>query len=676
MIPGVVACQQHVLFARSFPLLILFPIFPPHNSSKSIVPRSSPKRRTLINPEGHLGTPFLRWFGRQKNAVLLETTRPEPKNDRTYIFLKPIKVLRARNLDEVERCLEAVNEGLKRGYYAAGYLAYEAGYAFERSLRMEGPLPDPLAWFGIYTKPVCIDVAARRVESGSSLLKHIPLSPGRRVRTDRSIVKLSPSMTEEEYRDAYRAIQTYIAEGDTYQVNYTFKAKFSLEHEPATLYDRLRASQRVAYSAWINAGDATILSFSPELFFHLEGSRLLLKPMKGTIRRGRTTEEDRKLRDALLQSEKDRAENLMIVDLLRNDAGRVAKAGSVSVPKFFEIERYQTVLQATSTIKATVRKRVGVSELIRSLFPSGSVTGAPKIRTMQIIRELEREPRGVYTGSIGFFSPEGKARFNVAIRTVVLDRKRKQGEMGIGSGITADSTMEGEYEECLLKAKFLTRSPREFRLFETIKWTKAHEWFLLPLHLRRLKDSAFYFDFTFDRSIILSEMKKVARELRKAVRGKGAMRVKLLLDRSGKVGFEYGPLSDLPALPRIGLADRRTDSRDVSYFHKTTLRPLYDEELSKGVKRGLFDVVFLNERGELTEGARSNVILRRGNQYATPPISCGILKGTYRTFLMNNKTFLLEERVLKLDDLLQADEVFLCNALRGMVKVEIHPMSQ
>lgn len=629
-----------------------------------------------MNPEGLLGTSFLRWFGRQKNAVLLETTRKEPGNDRTYIFLNPLRVVQAHTLDEVGQCLEAVEESLQQGYYAAGYLAYEAGYAFERSLRIEDPLPDPLVWFGIHDKPVCIDVAAGKVESGYSLLKNIPLSPGRRGSHGRPGIKLSPSMTEEEYRDAFHAIQRYIAEGDTYQVNYTFKAKFPMQDEPATLYTRLRASQRVAYSAWINAGDATILSFSPELFFRLEGSRLLLKPMKGTSPRGRTTEEDRQHREALLRSEKDKAENLMIVDLLRNDAGRVAKAGSVSVPKFFEVERYQTVFQATSTIKATVRKEVRVPELLKSLFPSGSVTGAPKIRTMQIIRELEREPRGVYTGSIGFFSPDRNGRFNVAIRTVVLDRKRKTGEMGIGSGITTESTVEGEYQECLLKAKFLTQPAREFRLFETMRWTKENGWFLLRLHLERLRDSASYFGFRYERSMVLAEVKKAEREVKRAATGKRSMRVKLLLDRSGNVEFEYAVLSDLPPVLRIGMANRRTDSQDSLYFHKTTSRGLYDGELAQATKRGWFDIVFLNERGEVTEGARSNVIIRKGPRYFTPPISCGVLKGTYRTFLMEGKSFSLEERLLMPEDLSQADEVFLCNALRGMVKVEIQPISE
>ena len=640
------------------------------------MPRGSSKRRTIFTPEGHLNASFLRWFGRQRNAVLLETTRKEPRNDRTYIFLNPLRVVQAHTLDEVDRCLEAVDEALKQGYYAAGYLAYEAGYAFERSLLTEGPLPIPLVWFGIYPKPVCIDVATRKIESGSSLLKNIPLPPEKQVTTDLTAMKLSPSIREEDYRDAFRAIRTYIAQGDTYQVNYTFKVRFPVEPGAAMLYDRLRGSQRVAYSAWLNAGGTSILSFSPELFFRLDGSRLLLKPMKGTSPRGRTTEEDRQHREALLRSEKDRAENLMIVDLLRNDAGRVAKAGSVSVPKFFEVERYQTVFQATSTINATVRKEVAVPELLRSLFPSGSVTGAPKIRTMQIIRELEREPRGVYTGSIGFFSPDRNARFNVAIRTVVLDRKQKTGEMGIGSGITADSTVEGEYQECLLKAKFLTQPAREFRLFETMKWTKAKGWFLLRLHLERLRDSASYFGFRYERSAILTGMKRIERELNKAAKGKRSMRVKLLLDRSGNVEFEWAALNDLPPIHRVGMSERRTDSHDSLYFHKTTSRVFYDEELASAMKRGWFDVVFRNERGEVTEGARSNVIIRKGSHYFTPPISCGVLKGTYRTFLMKRKSFALEERVLMPDDLAEADEVFLCNALRGMVKVEIQPMSE
>ena len=640
------------------------------------MPPGSTTRRTIFTSEGHLNATFLRWFGRQRNAVLLETTRAEAGNDRTYIFLKPIRIIQAHTLNEVDRCLEAVDGALKQGYYAAGYFAYEAGYAFESSLRFETQLPIPLVWFGIYAKPVCIDIASRKIESGLSLLKTVPLSPPRGDSADFFAGPLSPSVTEGEYRDAFHAIQSFITEGDTYQVNYTFKVRFPIVQDAARIYDRLRKSQRVAYSAWINAGDATILSFSPELFFRLEGSRLLLKPMKGTSPRGRTTEEDRQHREALLRSEKDKAENLMIVDLLRNDAGRVAKAGSVSVPKFFEVERYQTVFQATSTIKATVRKEVRVPELLRSLFPSGSVTGAPKIRTMQIIRELEREPRGVYTGSIGFFSPDRNGRFNVAIRTVVLDRKHKTGEMGIGSGITAESTVEGEFKECLLKAKFLTQPAKEFRLFETMRWTKENGWFLLRLHLERLRDSASYFGFRYERSMVLAEVKEAEREVKRAATGKRSMRVKLLLDRSGNVEFEYAVLNDLPAVLRIGMANRRTDSHESLYFHKTTSRGLYDEELAQATKRGWFDVVFLNERGEVTEGARSNVIIRKGSRYYTPPISCGVLKGTYRTFLMDEKSFSLEERVLMPEDLSQADEVFLCNALRGMVKVEIQPMSE
>lgn len=638
--------------------------------------RSFPKRRRILTADHLLSIDILRWFGQHRNAVLLETARPDRTNDRTYIFLHPRTILQARTLDEVNQCLDAVEKALKQKMYVAGYLAYEAGYAFEESLKMETRVAVPLAWFGVYDRPVCINTTSGLIESGRSLLKGIPSSIRRPAGTLSPALSPSPSVTEVEYRRAFQSIQTLIQEGDTYQVNYTFKVRFPMVRDVPAFYERLRNSQRVAYSAWLNIGDQTILSFSPELFFQRKGSRLILKPMKGTSPRGRTTEEDRALTEALMRSEKDLAENLMIVDLLRNDAGRVARAGSVAVPKLFEVEHYKTVLQATSTIKARLRKDVRTPELIRSLFPSGSVTGAPKIRTMQIIRDLESEPRGIYTGGIGMFSPDNEARFNVAIRTVVLDRKQKTGEMGIGSGITAGSTAELEYEECLLKAKFLTRPSREFRLFETMKWERNRGWSLLPYHLRRLKDSSQYFGFSYRRSVIVSELKALERTFSTVGKNHQSMRVKLLLDRSGKVEFQYAPLADLPAVLKTGLADQPTDSRDAAYFHKTTWRPLYDEAMKEAAKRGWFDVVFHNERGEITEGARSNIILRKGNRYITPALSCGVLKGTYRSFLMNRKTILLEEGIVHPEELFGADEVFLCNALRGMMKVEIQPMSQ
>ncbi|MBI3579879.1 MAG: aminodeoxychorismate synthase component I, partial [Ignavibacteriales bacterium] len=451
---------------------------------------------------------FLRWIESQSNSILLETTKPDKENFRSYVFSQPISIIQAFSLEQIESCLSEVESAIRTGYWVAGYIAYEAGYAFENVLKTPVQFNQPLMWFGVYEEPWSFNHKSHQWETGRrearAVIKNHSVTlahPSTPLRVTPAAVMVSgvepeaaltiqgnvfetapvmPSLEESEYAKAATKIQQYIAEGDTYQVNFTFKVNFSWKDSAASLYYRLREAQHVGYSAFVNCGDTKILSFSPELFFRLDNNKLTLKPMKGTAPRGRTLDEDKQHWEELQASAKNHAENLMIVDLLRNDAGKIAATGSVTVPRFFDIERYQTVFQATSTVRAKLRPDVSASELIKNLFPCGSVTGAPKIRTMQIIRELEREPRGVYTGSIGFFSPKRKAQFNVAIRTIVLDKKQQTGEMGIGSGIIADSDIANEYEECLLKAKFLTEQPRGFQLFETIRWEPKKRWSLLP----------------------------------------------------------------------------------------------------------------------------------------------------------------------------------------------------
>lgn len=610
---------------------------------------------------------FIHWLANQPNALFLETTRRDDDNFHSYLFLDPAAVIQCQNLNQVEASLAEIDHALKQGYYAAGFLAYEAGYAFEQRLHFPAATAKPLLWFGIYKSPIIYNHRLQAFESGEQkiahILKQIPVQEN--MASLGEIPGVYFNLSEKEYQDVIARIKEYIAAGDTYQVNFTFKLKFDWPHSPADLYCRLRDNQRVSYAALLSLADHAFLSFSPELFFRCDENRITLKPMKGTARRGRTTIEDEQQRQWLANSAKNHAENLMIVDLLRNDVGRVAQTGTVRVPRFFEIERYETVQQATSTITAELKPDITVPELMCCLFPSGSITGAPKIRTMQIIHELEKEPRGIYTGSLGFFSPQRRAVFNVAIRTVQLDKQTGAGEMGIGSGVVWDSDSNAEYHECLLKARFLTENAGEFQLIETMRWERGEGWFLLHENLQRLENSAKYFDFHFDRKEILRHLGEYAARLNEKP---ASYRVRLTLDREGEINIEHAPLANLHEPVRVKLANTRTDSQDRFLFHKTTRRDLYDRELKTAEAEGFFDVIFCNERGEVTEGCRSNIIMKKTGRYFTPPLDCGLLPGVYRAHLVASGKFTLEEKILLPQELERAEEILLCNAVRGLVK--------
>lgn len=629
------------------------------------------KRKTtsfLFDSEGLVSAPGVQWLSGRPNSILLESSLVDRENHHTYLFTKAVEIIKARTLDQVERALRKADEAIRSGYYVAGFLCYEAGYAFERVLRTDAQWELPLVWFGVFEQPILYDRRRNRVVRGEKQVKHIEKELRElRVLEDRSDVSLIPSLTQEEYRAAVSSIKHYILEGDTYQVNFTFKVRFPWL-SASSLYCRLRNAQRVSYSAFLQLPGVTILSLSPELFFRVDGSRITLRPMKGTAARGRTLEEDDIRKNELKESEKNRAENVMIVDMLRNDVGRIAQTGSVRVTRLFDVERYETVFQATSTIEARLRKNVTMSELFRSLFPSGSVTGAPKIRTMQIIRELEKEPRGIYTGAVGFLAPRNKAVFNVAIRTLVLDRKTSKGEMGVGSGIVHESDIDDEYRECLLKSRFLTEAPADFELIETMRWQPGRGFLRQHLHLRRLQRSAQYFGFRYDTRTLRSVLRKYDAHLRQETR-RQVFRVRLTLKRDSTINLTHARLEPTTGEQHVRLSERRTDSSNRFLFHKTTNRRLYDEELERAVLKGYFDVLFCNEKGELTEGARTNLIIRNGDEYFTPPLSCGVLPGVYREALLRSKAYAVKERILYPEDLKAADEVFVCNAVREMVKV-------
>jgi para-aminobenzoate synthetase/4-amino-4-deoxychorismate lyase len=505
-------------------------------------------------------------------------------------------------------------------------------------VRESGDDAPPLLWFGLFRECEAIDP---------------PSSNG-----EFRLGEWRPSLDFPAYRAGIAAIKEAIAAGYSYQANFTFHLRADFAGDPSALFARLVSAQRANYCAFIDLGRFVICSASPELFFRLDGDSLTSRPMKGTAPRGLTTAEDRRQIDWLRDSEKNRAENVMIVDMIRNDFGRVARAGSVSVPELFAVERYPTLLQMTSTV--TARTGAPPAEILAAVFPCASITGAPKVRTMQLLNELEAEPRGVYTGVIGYLAPGRRAQFNVAIRTAVIDRALGRATYGVGSGIVWDSEAAAEYDECLLKARVLDARPdeaRDFQLLETLLWTPEEGYFLLRRHLERLADSAEYFGFQCDPE-------QVGRALADTAVGlEGRNRVRLLLDRSGRITIEaHALLEGRRSEPvRVGLARAPVSSTDVRLYHKTTRRAVYDE--ARASRPDCDDVILWNERGELTESSVANLVLELDGRRVTPPVSAGLLAGTFRAHLLAAGE--IEERTLMVDDLQRASRVWLINSVRG-----------
>jgi len=577
---------------------------------------------------------------------------------RSLLYAEPERVISASSPEEVDAALDEVSAGLARGLHAAGFFSYELGYCLEPKLR--SLLPEdrrvPLFWIGLFRAPLPLDDASTRAwldsHGGSERAK---------------ISDLALSWTREQYTSAFDKVEDYISAGDVYQINLTLKYRFAFEGDPVALYAALRRKQRVAYGALIRTGEQDVLSLSPELFFRREAKHMSTRPMKGTAPRGRTPREDARLKTWLAMDEKQRAENLMIVDLLRNDLGRVAKIGSVEVTDLFTVETYRSVHQMTSGISAELRSDMGLKDMLRALFPCGSVTGAPKVRAMEIINELEADPRGVYTGAIGHIAPSGDAQFNVAIRTVVLDAEG--GEMGIGSGIVADSKADAEFEECLLKAQFLTRPDAPFSLIETIRYERGKGLHLLERHLARLQSSAAYFGYPFAREKTLAAFDEEAARVETPV----AM-LRLLLAEDGTITVTSIPI-ELPTkatIWRFVISDQRLDEKDPFFYHKTTRRQFYDREMERQkALTGCDEVVFLNKKGELTEGTRTNLFIEIDGRLFTPALTCGLLPGTLREELLDLPRAAASEAVLMPQDLLTADRIYLGNSVRGLVRAEL-----
>ena len=644
------------------------------------------------------------------------------QNDEWLYFSSPYRVIEIHEPDGLVSAMQKIEDLVNdNGWHAAGFLGYEAASAFDKSLvtRASTTLLDdnssrgsaqddfPLLWFGLYPAPRIVSLPE-------------PRSP-------KPDLTWPPTVSRETYNAAIDQIKDHIANGRTYQVNYTMRLQSGRSDWrsdlPWNFFLHLAQTQN-NHAAYIDIGRYVIASASPELFFQLDGDMIAGRPMKGTVERGRTTQEDMEQAEWLRNSEKNRAENVMIVDMVRNDLGRIARIGSVHVPQLFTTEKYPTLWQMTSTVHATTS--ASIVNIFKALFPCASITGAPKVRTMKIIAELETTPRKIYTGSIGHIAPNRKATFNVAIRTALIDRETQTAEYGVGGGIVWDSISTDEYDEALLKARVLTESLLQFSLLETMLWTPGEGFFLREKHIARLLDSADYFDYSISGKPWWSSSREAAYRdhrlqeniesnqwsrygsptngdaTRPAVQNEiietfldeissqftsaSAQRVRLLLDKNGNLSHEAKPFHLMTLEPlsseagnplKVRLARKTIDSRNVFLFHKTTYREIYDSALRSTESEtpqehgDHEDVLLYNEYGELTEFTIGNLVVEMDGKRCTPPISCGLLPGTFRAHLL--ETGQVEERIVRVQELESCQRIFRVNSVRGWERVELIP---
>jgi para-aminobenzoate synthetase / 4-amino-4-deoxychorismate lyase len=587
-----------------------------------------------------------RIVGRMLEARFDDLTGASP----SFRLVEPVGVLEATRAGEVVGTIDAAEAAAGRGLWVAGFVAYEAAPGLDPHLAVrDRDLDDPfaalpLAWFAMF-------------ERAEETTLPLPRDDGVGAAAEGTWMPTTP---RDRYESSVDRIQELIAAGETYQVNHTMRLRSRVEGDARGLYRDLCYAQRGAFSAYLDLGRYRILSASPELFFELRDGAIVTRPMKGTTPRGRWPEEDRAAAERLLASAKDRAENAMIVDLLRNDLGRISRTGSVTWADVFQAERYETVWQLTTTVSSSLDQGVDLAGVFRGLFPSGSVTGAPKVRTMQVIRELEDSPRGVYCGAVGYLAPAGSshpsARFNVAIRTVTVDTVSRTAEYGAGGGITWDSVAEAEYEEAVAKARVLTARRPGFELLETMRHDLLEGVRHADRHLRRLSESADYFGFRFDETEVREAIEKAVTSVPST-----PSRVRLSLARDGTTRVACTTLPSGPDVVRVALDDVPQDPMDVFLFHKTSRRRRYEE--ARGRHPNADDVVLVNDRGEVTESTIANVAVRIGGTWATPPIESGLLPGIGRAVALEDGT--LTEAPVTIEDLRSAEEITLISDARG-----------
>ena len=560
-------------------------------------------------------------------------------------FSNPTCVVEAHHLTEVLPKLQLINELVQdHNSYAAGFISYEAASAFDRVLVTHDRSESfPLLWFGLYQQPETITLPQ------PSAIPNFELN-------------WLSTVTQAEYNEAISKIKHYISCGDTYQVNYTMRLQADFDRDPWQYFLYLNQAQQANYSAYIDLKDFVICSASPELFFAWDGNQIVTRPMKGTSARGYTLQSDRDLALQLHNSAKNRAENVMIVDMIRNDLARVAELNTVNVPSLFDVEPYPTLWQMTSTV--TAQTKANLPEIMTALFPCASITGAPKPRTMEIIRQLETTPRNIYTGAIGMIAPNNQAQFNVAIRTVLIDKQAQRAEYGVGGGIVWDSASQSEYEECQIKAQILLNKRPSFELLETILWTSQEGYFLLNYHLQRLENSALYFGFDINLSLIKEKLSTVAHSLKNS-----SYKVRLLVNKAGKITIETLPLIAKESNTAVNLAIAQEPINIYSPFvyHKTTNRQVYRQFLQK--YQDYDDVLLWNEHQEITESCIANVVVKIKGKMLTPPVKSGLLAGTFRAALLEQKK--ITEQVIKLSDLAHCEAIYLVNSVRQWQQAKV-----
>ena len=570
------------------------------------------------------------------------------------LYAEPIEVVEAEGLSEVPAALARIEAGLAAGLHAAGFLSYELGYAFEP--RLAPLLPEgrtlPLLWIGLFREAQALDAAALDRQF-ARLAAPPPLDA------------VALGLNEAQHAAAVGHVLDYLRTGDAYQVNLTFPIRFRYGGDPLALYAALRASQPVAHGGIVATGAATLLSVSPELFVETQGGGATTRPMKGTVARGTDVAGDAVAMAALRADPKQRAENLMIVDLLRNDLGRVSEIGSVAVPKLFSVETYPTLHTLTSEVTSRLRPGLSAGELIRAMFPCGSVTGAPKLRAMEIIRELEPWPRDAYTGSIGAITPNGDLRFNVAIRTATL-LPDGRGVYGVGGGIVVDSDPASEFAECRLKARVLTDLAEDYGLFETLLWSRGPGYRRLELHLGRLASSAAELGFRFDGEALRAQLAECAGGFGE----ESEQRVRFELRRDGSVSIRHAPLPrEAERTLTIGIAAERSDAADPFVRHKTTRRSRYERCFDAAEAQGCDDALLLNREGFVTETSRANVFLERDGVLLTPPLAHGLLQGVLRRELLEAGQ--AREAALRVEDLRGEACWFVGSSLRGLRRARL-----
>jgi para-aminobenzoate synthetase/4-amino-4-deoxychorismate lyase len=573
----------------------------------------------------------------------------------SFRLVEPVGVIEATRPEDVAPTIEAAEGAAARGLWVGGFVSYEAAPGLDPALHVRTRAAGdpfrrlPLAWFGMFERREETVLPRPRDDAP-------PHAEG----------AWEPSVTRDRYDAAITRIRGHIAAGDSYQVNHTFRLRSTVDGDERGLYRDLCFAQRGAFATYLNSGRYRILSASPELFFRIDARRLTTRPMKGTAPRGRWPQEDRDIEAALRASVKDRAENAMIVDLLRNDLGRIARVGSVEWSRTFEPERYETVWQLTSTVSAELAPGIGLVDVFRALFPSGSVTGAPKVRTMELIAELEDSPRGVYCGAAGFLAPPGSpgpsASFNVAIRTVVLDAETHVAEYGVGGGITWGSSAEREFEETVAKARVLTARRPPFDLLETMRRDPGEPIRHLDAHVGRLRESAGYFGFAFDEADVRAVLEDAGAATDRP------MRVRLRLTRTGKTEIGVAPIDagDLHPI-HVAVDDHPVDPTDVFLFHKTSLRARYEEARAR--HPAVSDVLLTNDRGEITESTIANVAVKLEGHWWTPPVDAGLLPGVGRLWALESGE--VAERPIRVRELTGAEEIALISDTRGWRRAEI-----